>query len=121
MGKERYRAKVISIGEYAKDFIECGIVVLFGKSAPDELKEHAIIHENNGLSEDVRKGDTVWIDDKPFPILAVGKVANTNLGNLGHLVLKFNGLNEPEMDGDVNVPEVPIPEIAVGTLFKIVE
>ena len=53
------------------------------------------------------------------PVLAVGTVANENLRNLGHLVLKFNGLSEAEMQGDVNVPEGAIPEIVPGTEIQI--
>lgn len=68
----------------------------------------------------VEIGDTVHIDKAEFPVLSVGAVANDNLAGLGHLVVKFNGLTEPELPGDVSLPAVGAPEIAAGTEILIV-
>jgi glucitol/sorbitol PTS system EIIA component len=119
MGKTKYSLKVVSIGELAKEFLDEGIMVFFGTNAPEELQEHSIVHEHSELTEDVVPGDTIVIGSESFNVLAVGKVANENLRNLGHLVLKFNGLTEPEMDGDVTVAAVPLPEIQTGTGIEI--
>ena len=67
----------------------------------------------------VEPGDTVIIDGNHFRVLAVGEVANTNLKNLGHLILKFNGKNAAQLPGDVNVEEKPVPAVEVGTQFSI--
>jgi sorbitol-specific phosphotransferase system component IIA len=34
-------------------------------------------------------------------------------------VLKFNGLEEPEMEGDVCLPEVELPEVKPGSVLEI--
>jgi PTS system glucitol/sorbitol-specific IIA component len=121
MKVQKYVARVTAIGELAGEFIAEGILVFFSNTAPEELQEHAVVHDNNdGQAADVQVGDTVKIGDDQFPVLAVGTVANENLRNLGHLVLKFNGLQEAEMQGDVNVPEVAIPEITIGTTLEII-
>lgn len=121
MSKQKYAARVTSIGELAGEFIAEGILVFFSSTAPEELQEHAVVHDNSdGQTDDVQVGDTIRIGDHRFPVLAVGTVANENLRNLGHLVLKFNGLQEAEMQGDVNVPEEAIPEIAPGTELEII-
>ena len=57
--------------------------------------------------------------DERYTVLAVGDVANTNLANLGHLVLKANGLDTPELPGDVCVEAKPFPVVAVGDTFSI--
>tara|TARA_B100000614_G_C14540653_1_gene490125 strand:- start:1091 stop:1462 length:372 start_codon:yes stop_codon:yes gene_type:complete len=121
MSVQKYVARVTSIGELAGEFIAEGILVFFSNTAPEELQEHAVVHDNsNGQSEDVQVGDTIRIGEHRFPVLAVGDVANENLRNLGHLVLKFNGSSEAEMQGDVNVPEEAIPEIVPGTELEII-
>ena len=120
MGRRKFFARVTSIGEFAKEFIEEGVLVFFGDNAPEELQEHAVVHNSaHPLSEDVVAGDTVRIGSDQWKVLAVGNVANDNLRNLGHLVLKFNGLTEPEMRGDINVADVKIPPIDLGAEVEI--
>lgn len=120
MAARKFFAKVTSIGEFAVEFMEEGVLVFFGQNAPEELQEHAVVHDSaHPLTEDVVVGDTVRIGDHSWEVLAVGNVANDNLRNLGHLVLKFNGLKEPEMRGDINVAEEKIPPIDPGLEVEI--
>lgn len=120
MSKRKYYARVTAIGEIAGEFIAEGILVFFASTAPEELQEAALVHDRTDpQTEDVQVGDTIRLGTETFPVLAVGAVANENLRNLGHLVLKFNGLKEPEMQGDVNLPEGTIPEISIGTELEI--
>ena len=116
----KYETKVTQLGPLAQEFIDSGILVFFGSQAPDELAEFSILHNHQQLHADIEVGDTLMIDGKTFRILAVGSVANKNLASLGHLVVKFNGLTEPEMPGDVSVENVPLPLIKPGTIVKIV-
>ena len=115
----KYTATVTAIGPLTVEFVEAGILVLFGASAPEELQEFAIIHDGFDLAAPVAAGDIVKIDAASFNVLAVGDVANTNLANLGHLVLKANGLDAPELPGDVCVEAKPFPAVAVGDTFSI--
>ncbi len=104
----------------AAEFAAEGILVFFGPAAPEELHEFAIITADADLAAPVEVGDLVRIDDREFPVLCVGPVANENLVGLGHLVVKFNGLTEPELPGDVSLPAVEAPILAVGTQISIV-
>ncbi|MCG8479234.1 MAG: PTS glucitol/sorbitol transporter subunit IIA [Spirochaetales bacterium] len=120
MSTQKYSARVTAVGEYAAEFIAEGVLVFFSETAPDELQEHAIVHDRTApQTTDIGPADVVRIGASRFPILAVGSVANENLRNLGHLVLKFNGSDEAEMQGDVNVPEEAIPDIVPGTEIEI--
>jgi PTS system glucitol/sorbitol-specific IIA component len=120
MSKQKYHARVTAIGEIADEFIAEGVIVFFAATAPEELQEVALVHDQTDpQTEDVQAGDTIRLGDKTYPVLAVGPVANENLRSLGHLVLKFNGLEEPEMQGDVNLPNETIPEISVGIELEI--
>ncbi|HHY88584.1 MAG TPA: PTS glucitol/sorbitol transporter subunit IIA [Chloroflexi bacterium] len=115
----KYQATVTYIGPLVSEFLDSGIVVLFGEDAPEELRDFAIIHDGHELIESIIPGDCVQIRGETYRINAVGEVANSNLANLGHLVLKFNGANEVEMPGDVCVEARQLPEIQVGDTLII--
>lgn len=115
----KYEATVIEIGPLVKEFTEAGILVFFGDDAPPELREFSIIHDGKELREDVSPNDIIKIDNNSYKILAVGEVANNNLSNLGHLIIKFNGQTVPKLPGDICVEEKPVYQVKVGSIFKI--
>ena len=115
----KYEATVTEIGPLVDEFINAGILVFFGSDAPPELREFSIIHDGKTLHADIVPNDIVIIDDESYKVLAVGEVANTNLGNLGHLILKFNGLDQAKLPGDVCVEEKPVHPVNIGTVIKV--
>lgn len=115
----KYEARITNIGPYVAEFVEENVLVFFGSEAPEELVEFAILHDGKTLAEAVAPGDYFFLGDTQYAVLAVGEVANSNLANLGHLVVKVNGQNEPEMPGDVCVEAKPLPPIEVGMRIKI--
>jgi PTS system glucitol/sorbitol-specific IIA component len=115
----KYETTVVAVGEMAAEFAAEGIFVFFGKNAPEELHEFAIIHDHDTLAAPVETGDTIQIGDERLTVTAVGAVANDNIANLGHLVLKLNGLEETELPGEVSVASSPAPEVAPGTVVRI--
>jgi glucitol/sorbitol PTS system EIIA component len=115
----KYQALITQIGPLVSEFIDSGILVLFGADAPEELAEFAILHDGKELVEPVAPGDSVTIGADRFQVLAVGEVANTNLANLGHLVLKFNGQTVVEMPGDVCLEAKKLPPVEVGMLLTV--
>ena len=115
----KYQARVTEIGPLVSEFLEAGILVLFGADAPEELREFSIIHDGKILVEPVSPGDFFCLDDEKFKILAVGDVANTNLSALGHFIIKFNGSDEVEMPGDICSEIGKLPEIRVGMQLEI--
>ncbi|HQV27467.1 MAG TPA: PTS glucitol/sorbitol transporter subunit IIA [Thermoflexales bacterium] len=115
----KYDRRVTSVGELINEFVSAGILIFFGAGAPEELAEFSVIHEGPPLLEPVAPGDVVTVAGETYTVLAVGDVANTNLANLGHLVLKANGLDAPELPGDVCVEAKPFPAVGVGDTFSI--
>jgi PTS system glucitol/sorbitol-specific IIA component len=101
------------------EFLNEGVVVLFSDRAPEELREFAILHDGTTLSAPIIPGDWVVFDHERYRVLAVGAVANSNLSNLGHLVMKCNGLSEPDMPGDICVESKSLPKIRVGSVLRI--
>ena len=117
----KYRAAVEPFGEMAPAFAAEGIVIFFGLEAPEELHDFAILIDHKELLSPVTPGDVIEIDGVGLSVVGVGDVANENLSNLGHLVVKFNGLEEPELPGDVSVAAQPVPDINIGTVVRILE
>jgi len=115
----KYDRRVTSVGELINEFVSAGILIFFGAGAPEELAEFSVIHEGPPLLEPVAPGDVVTVAGETYTVLAVGDVANANLANLGHLVLKANGLDAPELPGDVCVEAKPFPAVGVGDTFSI--
>ena len=115
----KFEATVTQIGINVGEFLEAGIIVLFNEQAPEELAAFAILHNGEGLTEELAVNDRITIDNTTVRVLAVGDVANANLRNLGHVVMKFNGQHSPELPGDVCVEEQSIPPIHIGSKFRI--
>lgn len=116
----KYEMKVVSVGPMVREFTTNGILVFFGEGAPEELMDFSIIHRSSGLKEPVAPGDKVLIGSMSYKVLAVGEVANENIANLGHVIIKTNGLTEPELPGDICVESRILPTIAVGNRIQIV-
>ena len=113
-----YKGKIINIGPLVSEFISAGILVFFGDGAPPELVEFSIIHDAKALNDQIKTGDFFQINENNFQVLAVGEVANKNIESLGHIILKFNGKNKPELPGDVNLEETELPKISTGDHFQ---
>jgi len=119
MSDVKYHMRVVEIGPLVEEFVQAGILVFFQVGAPPELAEFSILHEPSDSFTDVEPGDIVAIDGNRFRVTAVGEVANKNIRDLGHLIMKANGRSEPELPGDVCVEEKDLPPIEVGTIIQI--
>lgn len=100
----KYETTVIEIGEMAKKFFSQKIMVLFSKKEmPLEMKDISIMHSGGELVEDIKVGDTVYIGNRAYTVTAVGEKANSNLRFMGHVCLKFDEKQAPEMPGDIHL------------------
>lgn len=115
----RYDAVITGIGEEARAFFSEGIVVLFSDDAPEELHEIAIVHAPTVTDGGIRPGDRIVLGAHTLNVLAVGPVADENLVNLGHLVVKRNGNTEHSLPGDVCTDVGEIPQVEPGDVFRI--
>jgi PTS system glucitol/sorbitol-specific IIA component len=109
----KLRTRVVAIGPLVEEFRASGLLVLFQAGAPEELAEFSVLHEASVNLATVAPGDTVRLGADSYGVLAVGDVVNKNLASLGHLILKANGLTEPEMLGDVCVEAKPLVRLSV--------
>ena len=121
MSRLKYEMRVVEIGPLVSEFIQAKVLVFFKVGAPPELAEFSILHEPSEFFSDLQPGDCIVIEDSTYRVTAVGEVANNNIRALGHLIMKCNGLTQPELPGDVCVENKELPNIQVGTVVRIVD
>lgn len=114
-----YALDVTAVGDFIDEFTAEGVWVFFRDDAPTELAEFALLHHAAVPHEPIAAGQVLAIDGQRFAVTAVGEVANTNIRNLGHMVLKANGATEPELPGDVCIEALPLPQPSVGTTVRV--
>lgn len=115
----KYRTRVVSVGEQVDAFVKEQILVLFQVGAPEELASFSVLHQPDVTTGTLEVGDTLLLGAEPYRVRAVGSVANNNLHALGHLVVKCNDRDEPELPGDVCVDAKPLVMLAVGDEIRI--
>lgn len=91
---------------------------LFAINAQADLEEYCFIHCHGELKGALHPGLQFSLGQHRYPVTAVGSVAEDNLRELGHVTLRFDGLNEAEFPGTVHVAG-PVPDdIAPGSVLK---
>ncbi|WP_347548493.1 PTS glucitol/sorbitol transporter subunit IIA [Pseudalkalibacillus hwajinpoensis] len=114
-----YQTKVNKLGPLVEEFYDEKMMILFKEDAPAELAEYCILHSENNLNGEIKKGDTLQIDHHNYRITAVGSAVNKNLSTLGHITLKFNGEEEPDLPGTLVLEEKEMNHVQVGNVIKI--
>ncbi|MCH3997242.1 PTS sorbitol transporter subunit IIA [Lactobacillus amylovorus] len=114
-----YSTKVVDIGAEAQDFKAVNMLIFFGDEAPDLLKSSCFIINVEPLDKDIEVGQTLQIGEDTYKITAVGNEVSRNLGNLGHMAVKFTGETEAGMPGSIYVEKGEFPHISKGTEVKI--
>lgn len=113
----KYKADIIEVGANVKDMLQTGLVILFNKNAPDDLRSYCLITEDNQELGEVIEGDTLRIEDCYYTITAVGEKANENLYSLGHVSLCFDGAEKPQLPGHIHLtPEFKNDLTKVGSI-----
>lgn len=116
----RYEAEISAVGALASQFFEEGIVILFGEGAPEELADFAVLHRQAGTPEGrVVPGDRLELGDEVLTVVGVGDVVNDHLPELGHVVVKRDGRQAPQLPGDLCCDEGPIPDLEPGMRLRI--
>ncbi|MBO0422845.1 PTS sorbitol transporter subunit IIA [Enterococcus plantarum] len=115
------KAVITEIGSRALDEKE-PMIILFGESATEALKEYSVIQKfQEDQSLEVKKGDLLKIDDQEYTIDYVGSFANNNLKSIAHVTLVFADV--PKEDAIVNgvylTPKV-FPTLKVGSTIEYI-
>ncbi len=106
---------ITSIGSLVDDFLEEGIIILFGPEATPDLQEISIVHDGIKVkAPQLCEGGQIVIGTMTYHIKKVGEHANQSLNELGHVSLYFRETDGADLPGSVVIePDCP-PEIMVG-------
>lgn len=115
----KYEAVVVEVGPMVAELFAAGVLILFGEKAPPELREIAVVHDGRELTGALVPGDIIELGSERHVVTAVGEVANANLAELGHIVIKNTGATETELPGEVYVEDVSITVPTVGARLRL--
>ncbi|KLI75648.1 MULTISPECIES: PTS glucitol/sorbitol transporter subunit IIA [Lacticaseibacillus] len=119
--KTKYETRILEVGSDARGFKDINMAILFGDEAPDALRSSCFIIQVTKILEPIQTGDVMVFGDQAYTITAVGDEVNTNLGNLGHTAVVFDGSTTPELAGSLYLEQKPYPQLDVGTVIKIIK
>ncbi|MDO4473955.1 MAG: PTS glucitol/sorbitol transporter subunit IIA [Eubacteriales bacterium] len=114
-----YKNQIKAMGSMVTAFE--GMLLLFGESAPAELKDFCYSVEVHPIHGTIAAGQTLMFDDQEYKITAVGEEAPHTLEGLGHCTINFSGQTEVELPGTIYVENKAMPKVSIGTILKIVE
>lgn len=116
-----FNTKVVKLGEMANEFIAEKMVILFQENVPDELAEYCVLHTGHQLIGTVQAGDILIFAGREYKIVYVGDEVQKNLGNLGHITLKFNNNCEGEnLEGSLYLEDKEVVSIGIGDEISII-
>lgn len=116
-----YENQVKELGVAVEEFRDAGMFIIFGDSAPAELKDYCYSVSVNPINGEIKAGQYLQVDDWEYQITAVGPEAPVTLAGLGHCTVNFSGATEVELPGTIYVERKSMPIIEVGTVIRIVE
>lgn len=119
--KAIYENKVLGVGPHAEDFRATNMLILFGATAPPELKDYCYLVNVNPIDGQISVGDILRIDDGFYKITCIGAEAPVTLQSLGHCSIGFTGVTEPNMAGTLYVEQAEVPVLKVGTTIQIIK
>lgn len=119
MSNKIYQSTVKYIGDFANDALTDGMLITFKEGVSSDLADYCFIHSHDKLLNDLEVGQTLELGGYSYKISAVGEVATTNLRELGHITLRFDGAHSAELPGSVHlVGDVP-SKFGVGDTITI--
>ncbi|MBM7712020.1 PTS glucitol/sorbitol transporter subunit IIA [Enterococcus xiangfangensis] len=115
------KSKIIEIGSMVPAFEEERLIILFGPSAPAELRDICVIHEFEDRPKGTLKiGGKIKFGDQEFTIEEVGSQANSNFEELGHISIYFRNEIGEILPGAIIVTPGIFPTFEIGGVIEII-
>ena len=115
-----FETTVIAIGQDAEEFKQENMLLFFGEEAPPELSDFCYKIMVTPIQERIVPDMVLCFNNERYAITAVGKGAEENLRQLGHITVNFDGAAISELPGTIHVEQKPLPTINVGDLVSII-
>lgn len=109
-------SEIIKVGEKAWDETE-PMLILFGEKVTPELLPYSIVQKfstEKSVAE-LHEGGSLTFGDQVYKIEKIGRLANANLKELGHVTLVFGPLpTHDELVNAIYLNPHTLPQVAVG-------
>lgn len=117
--KTIYQSSVISVGTEAEETFSAGYIITFGEGAPAALADYCFVLKPEINEGAIASGMMLGINERHYPITAVGDIAAKNLHQLSHITLRFDGAPSAVADGAVHVDGTIPDEIHLGDQITV--
>jgi glucitol/sorbitol PTS system EIIA component len=124
---EHFRTVVTQVSDEARELVESGVLILFAEGAPPELAEVSVLHavKSAPTADSPAVGAALSFGDVQAEITAIGDYAWRKIGEIGHVVINFNGALTTPRPGEIcaspvdlqalNLALTPGAEISIRT------
>jgi PTS system glucitol/sorbitol-specific IIA component len=105
---EHFHTVMTEISDEARELAEGGIIILFAEGAPPELAEVSVLHrvQKPPTDEAPAVGAELRLGALSTHITAIGDYAWKKIGEIGHVVINFNGADSTPRPGEICVSPV---------------
>lgn len=115
--------KVIEIGEMVPAFEEEMIVILFGETAPAELRMISVVHDYKVSQPEevvIKVGTKIQLGEIEYTVIEAGNAANANFQELGHVAIYMRKGEEEILPGSILVEPAVFPQLKPGDTLRII-
>jgi PTS system glucitol/sorbitol-specific IIA component len=105
---------ITAVSDEARELVEGGVLILFAEGAPPELAEVSVLHrvEIEPTAAPPAVGATLQLAGFSTRITAIGDYAWKKMGEIGHVVLNFNGATEAPRPGEIAVEALDLAALS---------
>jgi glucitol/sorbitol PTS system EIIA component len=100
---EHFRTVVTQVSDEARELVESGVLILFAEGAPPELAEVSVLHvvKSSPTADSPAVGAALSLGGVETEITAIGDYAWRKIGEIGHVVINFNGAATTPRPGEI--------------------
>ena len=113
-----YRTVITQVGPDVADLIDGGMLILFADGSPPELAEVSVLHRvaEGPTPTPPPIGATIAIGSVTAELTAIGDYAWNKIGDMGHVVINFDGATKAGRPGEINAS--PVATAALGNALR---
>ena len=107
---------VTAVSDEARELVGEGVLILFAEGAPPELAEVSVLHriQQEPTAAPPAVGAILNVAGIASRITALGDYAWKKVGEIGHVVVTYNGAGEAPRPGEITVEPVDLAALAAA-------
>ncbi len=105
---------ITAVSDEARELVSEGVLILFAEGAPPELAEVSVLHrvQQEPSAAPPADGATLSVAGIPSRITAIGEYAWQKVGEMGHVVINYNGADAAPRPGEISAGSVDLKALA---------